>query len=265
LSTFCTWWEQSRQRPFSAQQLMARDLHQWKQHRQQVEGLAPKTINRNLSSLRSFGQWATAQGLLAKNPTATLQDVPEESLGPRSLPDEAQEACDLQLGDLDLAGGTLTVRYGKGGEARRIPLHSEAQVLLKPYLDQVRCPEGLPNIGSDEERGPLLIGLRVAVRGQPMQAGIQTHVVRKRVKRLGQAAVAQLDALANQAEDETQAQQLHQWTHQLREISPHQLRHRLARRFLQKGAQWSEVQRILGHSQLSTTGMYLVPNETDLQ
>jgi site-specific recombinase XerD len=138
LTTFCIWWKQSHQRPFSAQQLVARALRQWKQHRQQVEELAPKTINRNLSSLRRFCQWATVRGLLSENPAATLQDVPEESLGPRFLPDEAvdallraaktiknlrlrlrdeallavlvyaglrsQEAYDLQLRDLDLAG-----------------------------------------------------------------------------------------------------------------------------------------------------------------
>ena len=299
LTSFCRWWEQVHHRPFSLEQLVARDLRQWKQHRQQVEELAPKTINRNLSSIRRFCQWAMTQGLLSENPAATLQDVPEESLGPRFLPDEAvdallratktiknlplrlrdeallallvyaglrsQEACDLQLRDLDLAGGSLTVRHGKGGKARRIPLHSEAQALLKPYLDQVRCPDGLPEIGSDQEREPLLVGLRVAVSGQPMQAGIQTRVVRKRVKRLGQAAADQLEALADQAKDEAQAQRLRQWAHQLREISPHQLRHSLARRLLQNGAQLSEVQRILGHSRLSTTGMYLIPNETDLQ
>ena len=114
-----------------------------------------------------------------------------------------------------MAGRSLTVRHGKGGKARRIPLHSEAQALLKPYLDQVRCPDGFPEIGSDQEREPLLVGLRVAVSGQPMQAGIQTRVVRKRVKRLGQAAADQLEALANQAKDEAQAL--------LFEIDPHEL------------------------------------------
>jgi integrase len=34
-----------------------------------------------------------------------------------------QEACDVQLRDLDLASGTLVVRSGKGGKARRLPLH----------------------------------------------------------------------------------------------------------------------------------------------
>lgn len=49
------------------------------------------------------------------------------------------------------------------------------------------------------------------------------------------------------------------------ELAPHQLRHSLARRLLQRGAHLSEVQHILGHSRLSTIGMYLLPTEADLQ
>jgi integrase len=92
-----------------------------------------------------------------------VKDVPTESLSPRSLPAEAvdallraahceqnavlrardeallalliyaglrvQEVCDMQLRDLDLEGGTLTVRSGKAGKARRIPLHLDAAPL----------------------------------------------------------------------------------------------------------------------------------------
>jgi site-specific recombinase XerD len=46
---------------------------------------------------------------------------------------------------------------------------------------------------------------------------------------------------------------------------PYQLRHSLERRLLQRGAHLSEVQHILGHSRLSTTGMYLLPTEAGLQ
>jgi site-specific recombinase XerD len=43
------------------------------------------------------------------------------------------------------------------------------------------------------------------------------------------------------------------------------LRHSLARRLLKNGAQLPEVQRMLGHSRLSTTGIYLTPSEEDLR
>jgi integrase len=46
----------------------------------------------------------------------------------------AQEACDVQIRDLDLEGGTLTVRHGKGGRMRRVMLNAEAIALLRRYL-----------------------------------------------------------------------------------------------------------------------------------
>jgi site-specific recombinase XerD len=43
------------------------------------------------------------------------------------------------------------------------------------------------------------------------------------------------------------------------------LRHSLAKRMLNNGAQLSEVQRVLGHTRLSTTGIYLTPSEDDVR
>lgn len=51
----------------------------------------------------------------------------------------------------------------------------------------------------------------------------------------------------------------------LETVTPHILRHSLARRLLSSGAQLSEVQRVLGHSRLSTTGIYLTPSEEDVR
>ena len=297
---FYEWWEETHQRPFVVPQLMARDVRQWQHYRQQGEGLSPKTINRNLSSLRRFCQWAVTQGLIPDDPTTTISDLPQgEALAPRALANGAvdallrasraladdrlrsrdqallallvygglrsQEACDIQLRDVDLAGGAITVRQGKGRKARRIPLHSEAQALLRQYLNDVRCPNGRPEVDRPEAREPLLVGMRVAVATKPMQAGIQTRVVRKRIKQLGCIAAEQLRTAAQTMVDRQQAQQLQQWAQQLQQVSPHQLRHSLARRLLENGAQLPEVQRILGHSRLSTTGMYLLPSESDLQ
>ena len=51
----------------------------------------------------------------------------------------------------------------------------------------------------------------------------------------------------------------------LETVTPHMLRHSLARRMLERGAQLPEVQRVLGHSRLSTTGIYLTPSEEDVR
>ena len=48
------------------------------------------------------------------------------------------------------------MRSGKGRKARRVPLHPDAVRTLERYL-LIRCPTGLPAVGSDAERAPLLV------------------------------------------------------------------------------------------------------------
>jgi site-specific recombinase XerD len=299
LTQFCTWWEQTHLRSFDLTQVVERDLRAWKVFRQQDEGAAPATINRGLSTLRRLCAWVVEQRLLTENPAREVPDVASTPVSPRSLPDQAvdallratraepdlrlrlrdeallallvyagvriQEACDVQLRDLDLASGTLVVRSGKGGKARRLPLHSEAQRTLARYLQEVRCPEDLPPIGSEQERAPLLVGMQRAVAGRPLVPGIKTRVARQRIAHLGKIAATQLSEAAARERNLERAEQLRACARQVATASPHQLRHSLARRMLKTGAQLPEVQRVLGHSRLSTTGIYLTPSEEEVR
>jgi site-specific recombinase XerD len=295
LKQFCTWWEHTNLRPFDLTQVVERDLRAWKVARQQADGAAPATINRGLSTLRRLCTWAVEQEMVRENPTRDLTDIPSTPVSPRSLPDQAvdallraaraepdprlclrdeallallvyagvriQEACDIQLRDLDLASGTLVVRSGKGGKARRLPLHSEAQRTLARYFQEVRCPTGMPPIGSEQEREALLLGMQRTSAGRPLVPGIKTRVARQRIADLGKIAASSLYEAAKRERDLERAEQLRACARQLESASPHLLRHSLARRMLKRGAQLPEVQRMLGHSRLSTTGLYLTPSE----
>ena len=232
------------------------------------------------------------------NPATEVKDVPTEPLAPRSLPPQAidallravraehnatlrvrdeallalliyaglraQEVCDLQLRDLDLGGGTVTIRSSKAGKARRLPLHPDAERLLRRYLESVRCPDGLPAIGSDQERERLLVGIAVTTKGQPIKVGITQRVAQRTVQQLGQRAAQQLRAEAQRERDIARSASLVDLARRLETVTPHMLRHSLARRMLERGAHLPEVQRVLGHSRLSTTGVYLTPSEEDL-
>ncbi len=72
LLNFAAWWEERYHRPFTLSQLVTRDIRQWQQYRQQEAGVSPKTINRNLVSLRRFCHWgitAGPAGAFAQKPT----------------------------------------------------------------------------------------------------------------------------------------------------------------------------------------------------
>jgi integrase len=228
-----------------------------------------------------------------------LAEVPADPLAPRSVPDEVvdallraageqpepflrardlaalsllayaglrvQEVCDLQLRDVDLPGASVTVRRGKGGKARRVPLHPDAIELLESYLTNVRYPAGLPAVGTDEEREALLLGKAMAQPGRPLRPGLTPSLIRHRLRRLRQRAAGWMRQAAERESDLLRADQLRQAAELLDHVSPHQLRHSLARRMLRTGAQLSEVQRVLGHSRLSTTGVYLTPSADDLR
>lgn len=50
------WWEESHQCGFDIRRLTQRDVRRWVQHRQQVNAARPSTINRGLSSLRTYSR-----------------------------------------------------------------------------------------------------------------------------------------------------------------------------------------------------------------
>jgi integrase len=101
----------------------------------------------------------------------------------------------VQLRDLDLDAAMLTVRSGKGRKARRVQLTQEASRTLTAYL-KVRCPHGLPPIGSEAEREPLLMKRNVTKAGAPWEPGLTTVAMRKHLQDLRTAAVEQIQQRA---------------------------------------------------------------------
>ena len=105
----------------------------------------------------------------------------------------------------------------------------------------------------------------MSVVGQPWQAGVQPQSLRKHVKALGKVAAERLEKLATHESNPEKWAELRQAARQLKQVTPHQLRHSLAWRMLKNGATLPEVQRILGHTRLTTTGIYLNPSTADLR
>src|SRR5215211_5671075 len=208
------------------------------------------TIHRKTACLRSFYRHLRREGLLDRDPTATLSP-PRRSrklphvltrgeidrllsqppgTAPAALRDRAllelmyacglraSEAIDLEVGDLDLRVAVLRAR-GKGSKERLVPVGREAIAVVRTYLERGR---------------PALIGLRderhlfVNQRG----SGLTRQGLYKIVQR--HARAAGLDG----------------------RMSPHTLRHTFATHLLAGGCDLRSLQEMLGHADIATTQIY---------
>lgn len=132
------------------------------------------------------------------------------------------EALALELRDVDLQAGTLTVRHGKGNRRRVVGIDPTAQAVLERWLD-ARSRLGVP-------RGARVFCTVSAPRpGRPYQSP-QARIMLKR--RAGRAGID-------------------------KRVHPHGLRHTFAVELLREGLDVKMIQMQLGHNDLRTTDRYL--------
>jgi len=207
-------------------------------------GLSPKSLQRHLSSCRSWFRWLLKNGVVAANPA----DGVRGPKAPRNLPqvldvDEAvqlveldtdaqlglrdramlelfyssglrvSELCGLHWHALDLGNGLVTVT-GKGNKQRSVPVGSHACRALEAWRE-----ESHPRADA-----PVFPGRN----GAP----ITTRAVQSRIKQL--AARQQI----------------------YKRIHPHLLRHSFASHMLESSGDLRAVQELLGHADISTTQIY---------
>jgi integrase/recombinase XerD len=212
------------------------------------QGLAPRSINRALASLRGFYAHLVEIGERADDPAvnllpprlfralpAVLSETQVEALlaapdlaTPLGLRDKAMiellyasglrvsELVGLTLPQLRLDGGFL-VAFGKGSKERIVPVGEAAEGWVGRYLGEVR-----PGLVRGRHQAVFVNRF-----GDPMtRQGFW-----KNLRAYGRAAG-------------------------LRDVHPHLLRHSFATHLLEHGADLRAVQMMLGHADVSTTQIY---------
>lgn len=214
---------------------------------------ASATVARKVAAMKSFCGFLLRTGALADNPADELDSpkvkkhlpttlTPDEvdqllaqpgqtSETPKALRDTAllevlyatgmrvSEIAGLALEDIDLAAGSVRC-VGKGNKERVMPLYAEAAKAVSTYLEKGR---------------PALLG------HNPSETTLFLNPRGERLTRQGLWLIIKGYAKQLGLEDR---------------VTPHTLRHSFATHMLNGGAGLREVQKLLGHANISTTQVY---------
>jgi len=225
------------------------DIRDWVAHLWQRR-LQPRSLERALSSIRTYFSFLVTEGIVAANPAISvplprkelnqpevidryaieglLEAFPETPAGRRDLAlVELLYGAGLRVGELvalnieDLSLTQRLVRVsGKGRKERIVPFGRRAENAVREYLPH-----------------------RSAWRGQP-RGGDEPLFVNQRGGRLSDRSVRRvLDEAVRRTAD-------------LHRLHPHALRHAFATHLLEAGMDLRAIQELLGHSSLATTQIY---------
>ncbi|HEY4305892.1 MAG TPA: site-specific tyrosine recombinase XerD [Gemmatimonadaceae bacterium] len=213
-------------------------------------GLAPSSIRRNISAIRTYFRFLLADGVVVKDPSERLETpqrwrtLPEvltveeiERLLAAPNLDQALAFRDramlelaygaglrvsewITLGTKDVLFEDMLVRvFGKGSKERLVPIGRKAIGAVATYMRELR-----PRLEKGEGKGVLFLN----ANGRPLTRMGAWKILKNHVE------AAQI----------------------AKHVSPHTLRHSFATHLLEGGADLRAVQEMLGHADISTTQIY---------
>ena len=221
-------------------------------------GKKSSTVSRNLASIRSFYQYLIRIKKVKQDPTENIQSPKVEKRVPSVLTSKEIELLLSQPKDVDLKGtrdkAMLEVAYAtgmrvteiislnkddvnldegfvvckSGSKQRNIPLGTLSIKALKEYIEEAR-----PIMIKDEKEKSLFV-----------------NVNGKRLTRQGFWKIVKF---------------YKEQAHITKDITPHILRHSFATHLLQNGADLKAIQAMLGHSDISSTQVYMQFQDTGLK
>ena len=217
------------------------------------EEFAASSISRSIASIRAFFQYFFNQGLIPKNPADTLKAPKVEKKIPEILSVEEVDLLLAQPDEKTIKGirdkAMLELLYATGIRVSELIHLSVRDVNLK--LNYISC--------SSMEKS------RAVPFGNTAKKAVETYVEQARDVLLKENDSPNLFINCNVTAMMGQGfWKILKYYAKLagieKEITPHTLRHSFAVHLLQNGADLRSVQEMLGHSDISTTQIYLSLN-----
>jgi integrase/recombinase XerD len=219
--------------------------------------VAPSTIARKVAAIKSFFNYLTTKNIIPQDPSGALEaprvakrtpktmssdeverllTAPGTGNSPKTLRDRAllellyatgvrvSELVSFKIDDVNLVEKTMRVKSEEGGRERSVPMSDKAAECLQIYIERGR-PHFVKSAGNQA-------ALFLNQRGQQLTRQGMWLIIKEYAARAGLNY----------------------------EVTPHMLRHSFAAHMLQNNkASLSEVQRYLGHANISTTQIYVQP------
>lgn len=255
---FATWF--CRQRGFAGNgfenfdvtTVSAQDVRDWVIYRMDTAKLGAATMNRELSSIRSFFRFLRQRGIVKGDVLGRIGSLKAAKVLPVFVPQSRMEemlenveeqsyerefrsqrdsiiisllyGCGIRLAELlriqvcDINAGAVKI-FGKGNKQRIVPLLPELEDRIMRYM--AICRERGIEFNSDS---PLIVGSK----GKPLSRSTVQRVVTAHMQQAG-----------------VQGRK-----------SPHVLRHTFATDLLREGVDMREIQELMGHGSLRSTQHY---------
>jgi integrase/recombinase XerC len=269
LKHFSGWFEQTNGEPLSPQAVTPTDIREYRQYLQVTERRKAATINRRLAALSAYLDWAVQTGQIEKNPRGKIKSVRQEEPTAQALDKKQQYALQRAIEkDLQIA----SLRYPK----RKIGRQRDASLVIFLLNTGLRLSELLALQISDveigERKGTLIVRQgkgnrerRVPLNGEARKALQNWLAVRpqKDSKFIWTAVEDESESLTPRSVQRI-LKRLGQEAG-IPDLHPHLARHTFAKNLIDSGVGLEKVARLLGHSNLNTTRIYITPNERDLE
>lgn len=165
------WYEERTGETFEPGSITPLDLHDWKSYMETVKRYAPSTVNKHVAAIKRFWTFLIEEEIVSVDPTRKIKTKRSSvlSLAPRWLTRKEQaklfhriekekrdwkrtrdlaiahcmingglrisETVALDLEDVELKRGLVTVRDGKGGKLRLVTINRDLSLALAKWIE----------------------------------------------------------------------------------------------------------------------------------